>query len=208
MLERLGHWYQRRNRRRKATWIIAFIETNQISSVLLVGVGGQPRNEWEGLIERAIGDSADWVVSSGLQEEGAIARPYVVANGLNLPFVDPSFDLVYSNAVVEHVGDGLAQQRFISEHQRVGRFWVATTPNRWFPVESHTRTLFLHRLPAWRERQTSFTRLLSRREFRRLCDHVDGAVFSRTFTGWGTASRDSPSGSQLADAPRTTSTYI
>ncbi len=146
----------------KANWIAAFIVRNQISSVLLVGVGGRPRNDWEGLIETAIGNSAERVVWSGLHEGEPGNWLDVVADGLKLPFRDASFDLVYSNAVIEHVGDGADQRRFMAEHRRVGRCWVVTTPNRWFPIESHTRMVLLHWLPSWRSRRAEFTRLLSR----------------------------------------------
>src|SRR5262249_16452869 len=60
---------------------------------------------------------------------------------------DQSFDIVFSNSVIEHVGDAKSQQDFAREVTRVGRaFWVQT-PNRWFPVEQHLLTPFLHWLP-------------------------------------------------------------
>jgi SAM-dependent methyltransferase len=64
-----------------------------------------------------------------------------------LPFVDKSFDVVYSNAVIEHVGSRKNQQDFIDEILRVGKNFFITTPNRWFPVEHHTHVPFLHFLP-------------------------------------------------------------
>ena len=54
---------------------------------------------------------------------------------------------MFSNSVIEHVGDGATQSRFASEAMRVGRrFWVQT-PNRWFPVEQHMLTPFVHLMP-------------------------------------------------------------
>jgi hypothetical protein len=63
-----------------------------------------------------------------------------------LPFPDNYFDIVYSNAVVEHVGSRLSQKRFITEALRVAKSYYITTPNRWFPVELHTHIPFLHYL--------------------------------------------------------------
>jgi Methyltransferase domain len=77
----------------------------------------------------------------------------VFADGRALPFPDSSFDIVFSNSVIEHVGDAKSQQQFASEIARVGRsFWVQT-PNRRFPVEPHLLTPFLHFLPAPSQRR-------------------------------------------------------
>jgi SAM-dependent methyltransferase len=64
-----------------------------------------------------------------------------------LPFKDREFDVVYSNAVVEHVGSRQEQAAFIAEALRVARAFFITTPNRWFPVETHTHVPLLHYLP-------------------------------------------------------------
>lgn len=73
--------------------------------------------------------------------------PYVQGNALELPFADGAFDVVFSNAVIEHVGGREAQRRFVSEALRVGRQVFLTTPNRRFPVEVHTRLPLVHWLP-------------------------------------------------------------
>jgi hypothetical protein len=64
-----------------------------------------------------------------------------------LPFDGGQFDIVFSNAVVEHVGSTAQQQFFIEEAIRVSRRFFITTPNRWFPVEMHTALPLLHYLP-------------------------------------------------------------
>jgi hypothetical protein len=92
---------------------------------------------------------------------------------------------VLSNAVIEHVGGEVDQRAMVAEHCRVGRAWVITTPNRWFPVESHTSVLFKHWSPVWREQRREFTRLLSRREFTSMLPpgtRVLGHRWSPTFT--------------------------
>ena len=72
---------------------------------------------------------------------------YVRADALALPFGDDSFDVVFSNAVVEHVGGEEEQRRFVAEALRVGRRAFITTPNRWFPIEVHTHLPLVHWLP-------------------------------------------------------------
>jgi hypothetical protein len=77
----------------------------------------------------------------------------VFADGRALPFRDRSFDIVFSNSVIEHVGDRESQTRFAKEIARVGRAYWVQTPNRRFPVEPHLLTPFLHFLPAtWQRR--------------------------------------------------------
>lgn len=65
-------------------------------------------------------------------------------NATNLrDHADGSFDVAYSNSVIEHLTDLESQARMAQEVQRVaGAYWVQT-PNFWFPIEPH----FL--VPAW-----------------------------------------------------------
>jgi len=72
---------------------------------------------------------------------------YVQGDACALPFPDDAFDIVFSNAVIEHVGGRERQQAFVREALRVGRHVFLTTPNRWFPLEVHTRLPFVHWLP-------------------------------------------------------------
>jgi len=56
---------------------------------------------------------------------------------------DGSFDVAFSNSVIEHLFTFESQAAMAAQVQRVGRaFWVQT-PNFWFPMEPH----FL--VPAW-----------------------------------------------------------
>ncbi|HOV80012.1 MAG TPA: methyltransferase domain-containing protein [Bacillota bacterium] len=70
-----------------------------------------------------------------------------VRAGQRLPFRDGEFDAVFSSAVLEHAGGRNEQKFFVSEICRVGRKFFITTPNRWFPVETHTGIPLLHFLP-------------------------------------------------------------
>lgn len=72
-----------------------------------------------------------------------------------LPFADNAFDIVYSNAVLEHAGSTEQQRFFLSELCRVARRRFVAVPNRLFPVEHHTCLPVLHYLP-----KATFRRLL------------------------------------------------
>ena len=71
----------------------------------------------------------------------------VQADARKLPFEDKTFDLVYSNAVIEHVGTLEDQQRMADEVRRVGKRWFLTTPNKWYPFEFHARMPLVSWLP-------------------------------------------------------------
>lgn len=53
-------------------------------------------------------------------------------------FGDRTFDLAFSNSVIEHVGDELRQECFAREARRLGKAYWIQTPAKWFPVEAHT----------------------------------------------------------------------
>jgi methyltransferase family protein len=83
---------------------------------------------------------------------------YGVFDGCALPFPDRSFDLVFSNAVVEHILGEQRQAQFAREVMRVGKSWFVTTPNYWYPFESHYHLPFIQFLPRTLQRQ--YNRLL------------------------------------------------
>jgi SAM-dependent methyltransferase len=70
-----------------------------------------------------------------------------VGDACALPWPDKYFDVVYSNAVIEHVGDFDRQKQMAAEIMRVGKQWFVTTPNRWYPFEFHMRLPFVTWLP-------------------------------------------------------------
>lgn len=72
----------------------------------------------------------------------------VQGDGRRLPFSDNEFDIVYSNAVLEHVGDYEKQKMFIAESFRVAkRITYITTPNKFFLIDSHTLIPLAHWAP-------------------------------------------------------------
>jgi hypothetical protein len=71
----------------------------------------------------------------------------VVGDGRELPFADDSFDVVVSNAVIEHVGLEDQQRAFVSELTRVAKCVFLATPNAWFPVDTHSLIPIAHYFP-------------------------------------------------------------
>jgi len=82
-----------------------------------------------------------------------------IAPGESLPFDRNAFDIVYSNAVLEHVGSPQRQKKFIAELCRVAPRRFLAVPNRRFPIEHHTCLPLLHHLPkSWFRRLVRGTR--------------------------------------------------
>lgn len=69
------------------------------------------------------------------------------ADATRLPFADASFDIAFSNSVIEHMTTWERQQAFASEARRVAaKLWVQT-PARCFPIEPHLLAPFFQYLP-------------------------------------------------------------
>ena len=70
-----------------------------------------------------------------------ITRPNfvgLVGDATNMTcFPDKSFDVCFSNSVIEHVGDFSNQIQMAQEVQRVGIRYFIQTPNYYFPIEPH-----------------------------------------------------------------------
>ena len=182
--------YSLYNRRKKTHFILGFLAEQGVRDVLLVGAtgdenGDNPNLVNSGVIEKSIAEY--YPVKLGINiEPASTAYPFVIADARAMPFTDDYVDFALANAIIEHVGQECDQRRMVEEMTRVARTWIITTPNKWFPVESHTSTLFLHWAPGWRkDHGKEFSRLLSRREFRALLPRtakLSGGLLSPTFT--------------------------
>jgi hypothetical protein len=62
----------------------------------------------------------------------------VHGNGCSMPqYSAGQFDLVFSNSVIEHVGDRAARRQMADEIKRLGPRYLVQTPNKYFPIEPH-----------------------------------------------------------------------
>ena len=156
---RLADAISLRSRRRKLALFLEVMGPTPATTVLDVGVdevslgdaGGQSGCTTHNLLE----ERYPWperLTALGLHDGTRFRErypqiAYVQGDACALPFADGAFDVVYSNAVIEHVGGRERQEAFVREALRVGRRVFVTTPNRWFPIEVHTRLPLVHWLP-------------------------------------------------------------
>jgi len=137
-----------RSRARKLEWAKQHIEPG--STVLLVGAS-VPRTDDLGvdnIVERGIAAHADAHALVYDNGDPRLGCSYSRGDARELPFADDSFDYVFSNAVIEHVGGPDDARRMLAESRRVARKGAFhTTPNRWFPIETHTQLPLVHWLP-------------------------------------------------------------
>ncbi len=129
-------------------------EMNPGSETRILDVGASGRQQYEraqNFLEEFY-THPECVTAVGMDDLCALQARYpkvsvVQADSRHLPFENKAFDIVFSNAVVEHVGGLAEQQAFVSECVRVGKAVFITTPSRSFPIESHTMIPFVHWFP-------------------------------------------------------------
>lgn len=178
--QRVSHW----NRTRKWALFLREVAPDTETRVLDVGYQDVQYQRADNFLE----EHYEWpaqITALGVEEPTHFSQRYpevrvITYDGRSSwPFGDASFDVVWSNAVLEHVGDRDAQLHFLREARRVGKRVFLTTPNRGFPIEVHSRLPFIHWLPKrgldaalrlfGHEGFTGdYMRLLSSRELRRL----------------------------------------
>jgi 2-polyprenyl-3-methyl-5-hydroxy-6-metoxy-1,4-benzoquinol methylase len=119
---------------------------------VLAGTGILPQNVYIADIDAAR-------VEAGQRQFGFV--PVVIPESGRLPFADGFFDIVYCSSVIEHVTvpknevwsarsgkvfsrrAEQSQAAFAQEIRRLGKRYFVQTPNKWFPIESHTWLPFI-----------------------------------------------------------------
>lgn len=144
----------------------------------------------------------------------------LVGDGCALNYANGTYDIVFSNSVIEHVGDWEKQKAFAHEVRRVGKKLWVQTPSFWCPIEPHYLALFVHWLPVsirrrvlrwftpwgWMEKPSqetvdqtiAFTRLLTKRQMEELfpdCEIITErllGIFPKSYVAYRTSSSASP----------------
>jgi hypothetical protein len=73
---------------------------------------------------------------------------FVIGDAKKMIFKNNKFDIVHCSATLEHLGSYSNQLKAIKEMYRITkRYLFISTPNRFFPIEMHTKLPLLHFLP-------------------------------------------------------------
>jgi len=139
------------NRKRKWKLFLNIFKPNRSMRVLDVGYTEKEYSSTDNFIEKHY-PFPENLTALGINDAGTISQRYpkvkfVQYTGKIFPFKDKEFDLCWSNAVIEHVGSRNDQLYYLMEIKRVSNRAFLTTPNKYFPIEVHTRTPFIHFLP-------------------------------------------------------------
>ncbi len=148
-IEALAHTISKKSRTEKWAQFQALMTPGPNERIVDVGVNTTEYSEADNFLEQHYAYPKN-ITAVGVETDFTeFKRRYpdvttVTSDGTRLPFDDDTFDIGYSNAVIEHVGDRMKQLAFLRELYRVSRRGYVTTPNRHFPIEVHTRIPLLH----------------------------------------------------------------
>jgi hypothetical protein len=133
--------------RRRRFQLFLRLMSPKLSDILL-DVGGNP-GFWTLHPQpvRRIDSLNLYAVSWSPQEAPSHEIRTLIGDGCSLAMPDKSYDIGFSNSVIEHVGSWERQMQFASEIRRVANALWVQTPAYECPIEPHYLAPFVHFLP-------------------------------------------------------------
>jgi SAM-dependent methyltransferase len=180
---RIKHAFMRESREKKLQELISLTNPSARSTVLDVGAADKEYSPFDNYLEKKY-PYPQKITALSIYSLNEFARRYphirsVTYQGGVFPFEDDAFDIVFSNAVIEHITEERERFLFVKEMMRVGRQFYFTTPAKEFPVELHTNYPLIHwfpekvfdRIVAWTGKgwaKEGYMRLLTKKDLNRL----------------------------------------
>lgn len=148
MLKNAVNSIRYRSRLKKLEQIKGLLKASDSDKVLEVGIADREYSPVDNFLVKAY-PWQEKITALGIGDVSGFSKLYpkvraVSYNGRIFPFKKNEFDIAHSNAVIEHVGGSKDQELFLKEMARVAKRGMLTTPNRHFPIETHTRVPLLH----------------------------------------------------------------
>ena len=125
-----------RMRRRRFELFLSLLRTLR-GHIEILDIGGT-QQFWDLMLDDEALDIHVTLLNIGEQPVSSQRFTSVVGDARSMPqFRNAQFDVVFSNSVIEHVGDYANQRRMADEIRRVGKRYFIQTPNKRFPLEPH-----------------------------------------------------------------------
>lgn len=148
-----------------------YLETMRVrEGTSVLDLGGQPMI-WDTVPVRMDLTILNLPGAARVEHRSHHATRYVEGDACQVEgFEEHSFDIVFSNSVIEHVGDSHKQSDFAREVRRLGKSYWVQTPSKWFPIEAHCGMPFWWFYPAavrrylikrWREKLPAWTQMVA-----------------------------------------------
>jgi len=136
-----------RMRRARFSLFLALLD-RLAGPVEILDIGGT-QEFWDLMMPRSTGDVRVTLLNVKKQRVSAERFMSVEGDARAMPeYSDGAFDVVFSNSVIEHVGNFSEQRRMAAEIRRVGRRYFVQTPNKRFPLEPHFLFPWFQYLPS------------------------------------------------------------
>lgn len=124
-------------RQKRINYFLKLLSTEEKESLTILDIGGTDYY-WFTL---NVNDRSHWEIILLNPVKIANKNPqfqYVKGDGRNLScFENDKIDIIYSNSVIEHVGNWDDQQKFALEVKRITKNYFIQTPNFYFPFEPY-----------------------------------------------------------------------
>lgn len=134
-----------RLRRKRFSFFLSLLDSLN-GPVAILDVGGT-RRFWETMEFVPSNNTEITLLNRHASELSTRLFKSIIGDACQMPFADNEFDVVFSNSVLEHVGDHINRLRMAKEIRRVGKRYFVQTPNRYFPIEPHFALPFFQFLP-------------------------------------------------------------
>lgn len=148
LIDQIAYTISAKSRKKKYKQFLQLMKPQKDEAILDIGANVTEYSDTDNYLEKHYAHPENITILSQddvapLQERYPQMQ-VLSGDGRDMPFADNEFDIVYSNAVIEHVLGEEQQLRFLQELHRVSKRGYITTPNRRFPVEIHTRVPLAH----------------------------------------------------------------
>jgi len=161
--------FSNRQRKKRMEMFSTYISDCDIEVPRILDLGGQPEI-WQHILQPLNITILNLPGITVPVSKSVHYITYIEGDACNVAqYEDFSFDVVFSNSVIEHVGDNEQQKSFANEVHRLAKSYWIQTPSKYFPIEAHCGIPFWWYLPRsfrelmierWRKKLPKWTEMV------------------------------------------------